>query len=51
MDAIPIVFGVSLVLLLILVPNDIWKALLHIGAILLVGWIAWWSLIVILLDL
>ena len=50
-DEVPImlaVFLISTLILLLIIPNEIWYALLYIGLVLLVGWIAWWSFIFLL---
>ena len=53
-DEVPMmlaVFLISTLILLWIIPNEIWCALLYIGLVLLLGWIAWWSLILILVDM
>ena len=34
-----------LLILLVIIPNEIWAALFYIGLILLVGFIGWWAFI------
>jgi len=39
------------ILLVILIPNEIWKGLLYIGLILLVGFIGFWATVAYIADL
>ena len=51
-DEVPImawiVFLVSLVLFVLLIPAEIWKMLLWLGAVVVTGYVAWLSLILLL---
>jgi len=38
------------VLLVVLIPSDIWKALLYVAAILVVGWIGFVALMMMLIG-
>jgi hypothetical protein len=39
------VFLISMLILLLLIPNEIWYGLLYVGLVLVVGFIAWWSFV------
>ena len=40
-----IVALVCALILLIIIPNEVWAVLLYIGLVLLVGFVGWWAFI------
>ena len=50
-NAIAIIFSVSLLILIIAVPNSVWAGLFRVLIILGSAWVAYWAFIILILEI